>query len=104
MLHDLQFRNRNVFENLPPHQKKSVFVIRFEDLVTNTMENVIEIANFLDTKITKSTKRSISKQGCPRKLPSGKRDSLYDHITSQCSKSSNELIDKMIKDYEVNWE
>jgi hypothetical protein len=103
MLHGLQMKNRNVYENLQPEQKQKVYVIRFEELVTDTLKHIEAIAFFLDTKPTKSTRKAIKKQGCPRVLSQDKHNRLYREIKSHCSEESNDLLQEMISDYEIDW-
>jgi hypothetical protein len=103
MLHDLQMKNRKVYENLPPSRKKGVHVIRFEDLVTDTIERIEVMAHFLETTTTKITTKTIKKQNCPRILSVENQNRMFQDIKSKCSSKSSNLLDKMISDYENDW-
>tara|TARA_Y100000816_G_C26108356_1_gene590122 strand:- start:7832 stop:8800 length:969 start_codon:yes stop_codon:yes gene_type:complete len=104
MLHNLHFKNRKKYESLNSVSKEKLYVLKFEDFVTNdTFQELDSIASFLSTKTTKSSHRVIKKQGCPRVLPQEKYNRLYKEIKSQCNEESNKLLQEMISDYEIEW-
>jgi hypothetical protein len=103
MLYKLQIENRKHYELLSEPEKKQVMVIRFEDFVVSTFEYVDNIANFLNTSVTKNTKSAIKRQGCPRYQDPIKRDKRYSLIKKDASQESLILLDKMIEDYKIDW-
>ena len=103
MLHGLQIANRAAYEALDSQDKKQIRVIRFEDFVVDTFSYVKQLAEFLCTKTTNTTKGAIRKQGCPRyRLPQKKQNSL-EIIKKQATTPYLDLMDEMIEDYKTDW-
>jgi len=103
MLYHLQLENRRSYESLSISEKEQIFVLRFEDLVSDTEKYVADIAKFLDTSTTKYTKSAIKAQGCPRYQDPAKRVRRLNSITKEATKESLLLVDEMIEDYKSDW-
>ncbi len=103
MLHGLQIANRAAYEALTDSNKKQIQVIRFEDFVVDTYNYIEQLASFLQTKTTKTTKAAIHKQGCPRTQKTDKRQMKLEIINKEATAPYLELMDEMIEDYKVDW-
>jgi hypothetical protein len=103
MLYGQQIRNRAGYEKLPDSRKSKVYVIRFEDFVTEPFLHIEKIAAFLMTRTTRYTKSAVKRQKCPRNLSLEERAKKYDVIKKECGGEYWKLVEKMIADYDVEW-
>jgi len=103
MLYTLQLANREAYEKLNDKDKQQIKVIRFEDFVSDTYNYVEQLASFLKTTTTKSTKSAIHKQGCPRYQPPEKRTKRFETIKQEATSPYLELVNEMIEDYSSDW-
>ena len=103
MLHGLQLEHRSHYRSFSRQQKQIIKVVRFEDLVTNTHHEVSKLAKFLNTSATRSTKKSIKQQKCPRHLDDNKRADKYARLTQQLDGKFVKLLDEMIEHYREEW-
>ena len=103
ILHGLQIANRDAYEALDCSDKKQIRVIRFEDFVVDTYNYVDQLASFLQTKTTKTTRAAIHKQGCPRIQSTAKKQMKLETIKKEATAPYLKLVDEMIDDYKTNW-
>ena len=75
----------------------------FEDFVVDTYNYIEQLASFLQTKTTKTTKAAIHKQGCPRTQKTDKRQMKLEIINKEATAPYLELMDEMIEDYKTDW-
>jgi hypothetical protein len=103
MLYGLQMRNRAGYEKLSDDRKSKVYVIRFEDFVSDPFLHIEKIAAFLTTRTTRYTKSAVKGQKCPRKLSLEERAKKYEQIKKECSSKSLKHVAKMVADYDMEW-
>ena len=103
MLHGLQIPNRTAYKVLVDSNKEQIRVIWFEDFLVDTHNYVDQLAGFLQTKTTKTTKAGIYKQGCPRLQPTNKRQIKFEIIKKEATAPYLDLVDQMIEDYKTDW-
>ncbi len=103
ILHERFLANRTSYENLPPERKRKIFVLRFEDYVTDPYSLTEDIASFLGTESSRSTPTAIRRQGCPRVVSLASRDTRLTAVRAEASQESQALIDELIAESETDW-
>ena len=71
--------------------------------MTNTHQEVLKLAKFLNTSVTRLTEKSIKQQKCPRHLDEDKRADKYARLTQKLDGKFVKLLDEMIEHYREDW-
>ena len=103
MVHGLVMANRRVYAALPEERKRRVHVVRFERFATRPDDATEEIAEFLETRTTRHTRRAVRAQNCPRDLPLAVRDAKFDRLRQRIGDASEPLLDELMSEYESEW-
>ena len=103
IIHGVCLANRESYQNLPPERKWQIYVIRFEDFVTDPYTHTQEIARFLGTETSRVTPKAIRRQNCPRVLSRADQEERLKFIRAESGPESRVLIDELIDDQEMAW-
>ena len=93
--------NQAVYSSLSPKKKKLVFLVPFEDFVQRPTPYLQPLADFLGSKITKHTSGTLKRQNCPRPYSIKAREQKQKHIESQPSSEEQEILKRLIEEYEA---
>lgn len=79
-----------------------IYILTFEDFVTNPDTKIADICSFLNTTTTEHTSKFIYKANCPREINMKNRDSKYTMIKSNINKTLLEQLHQISSEYEDN--
>ena len=101
--------NMESYNKLTAERQKKVMLILFDELVSNPIPICERIANFLGTKITHQTKKTLKHENCPRIISQDekklKRKKIEQKATKKYLKTFYDLInnyEKIVKTYSEN--
>lgn len=88
------------FESLSAERKSRVLFVKFEELVTQSRPELDRIRDFLGLAEGDCLEEVMAEQRCPRVLDLSGRDAMMEKYLSAVPASTQDLLVKMVRDYE----
>jgi len=104
MLHGAQMRARQAYRALPGERRRKVMVVKFEDLAGDPHGIIAAVAQFIGSRPTRATRRTISKMGLPWLEASSAHERNLAELAPQLGNESRRRLDEMIADYRTGWD
>ena len=91
------------YKKLSLSEKQKILILRYEDILNNTKDQLIKISEFLDLKQTTHMEKMMVDARVPRNIDIKKRENKLEEIKSKASlKYFNDLI-TLVDDYEIEF-
>lgn len=93
---------RSIEQYKKAEKRNRIYILTFEDFVTNPDTKIAEICSFLNTTTTEYTNQFIHKANCPRDINMKERDSKLTKIKNNINITLFEKLNKISREYEDN--
>ncbi len=103
MLHGAQMRARDTYKSLPAERREKVMLVDFDVLTTAPQETAERAADFLNTRTTRATARTLRKMGLPYTDHATRRADNLAALQDELDDPSRRMLDEMIADFETGW-
>lgn len=95
----LDFEKKS-YQSLNEDQRKQIVIVRYEDLVEHTNEAIGIMCSFLETEPSEYMPQILTREKCPKNLPTENQENKSEEILSIASKDNFSLLLKLARDYE----